>query len=98
MIIESFQIELKDRMNGSLYWDEFRSRKKCILGSFSSIKELSEVGWSIYGISLYLSSESDGCSEENAGFMFVMLMFLIMAALKVILLVVIVVVIISVCF
>lgn len=82
LIVETTFIELKDRMNNSIYWDENRGHKKCILYSLSATKELSELAWQIYGFTLYFSSQSDGCSEENGGYMFVMLMFLIMAILK----------------
>ena len=81
---------MKDRMNGSLYWDENRGRKKIILRTASAIKECSEISWQIWGFTLYFSSRSDGCSEENGGFMFVMLMFLILAMLKLLLLLVII--------
>ena len=48
----------------------------------SVVKETSELAWQVYGVTLYFSKASDGCSEENAGFMIVMVLFLVLAAIK----------------
>lgn len=50
----------------------------------SAVKETSELSWQVYGVTLYFSKESDGCSDENAGFMIVMALFLVLAAIKLI--------------
>ena len=87
LTIESGLMELRERMQASLYWSstENRLKRKCSMGLLVSIKELSEISWQIYGATLYFSSDSDGCSEENQAFMIVFVLFLIMAALKVVL-------------
>eukprot|EP00353_Schmidingerella_taraikaensis_P006336 CAMPEP_0185578462 /NCGR_PEP_ID=MMETSP0434-20130131/12949_1 /TAXON_ID=626734 ORGANISM="Favella taraikaensis, Strain Fe Narragansett Bay" /NCGR_SAMPLE_ID=MMETSP0434 /ASSEMBLY_ACC=CAM_ASM_000379 /LENGTH=254 /DNA_ID=CAMNT_0028196275 /DNA_START=422 /DNA_END=1183 /DNA_ORIENTATION=- len=87
MTLESASMELKERMQQSLYWSATSNRRcrKWITGVCGATKELSEIAWQVYGAKLYFSDESDGCSEENQGFMFVLVMFLCIAALKVIL-------------
>jgi hypothetical protein len=62
-MLEGFTVEMRERMNTSIYWSENRSRKKCIVGTICAIKELFEVSWQIYGIILYFSKEADGCSD-----------------------------------
>ena len=82
--IETLNVEMRDRMNSSLYWDTRRGAKKWILTVIGVTKELSELAWMIWGATMYFSSESDGCADENWGFMFLMLFFLIYAALKIV--------------
>ena len=84
--------EMRERMNNSSYWVARRRRKKWVQGLTVGLKEVGEYTWLIYGATLYFSDRSDGCSDENAGFMIVMVMFLVMAALKVILLLVVAVI------
>ena len=89
LTLESFSMEMKERMQQSLYWSshQYRLRRKLIIGFVGAAKEISEISWQVYGMTLYFSPDSDGCSENNGGFMFVFVMFLCIAALKAILIV-----------
>merc|ERR1712060_469363 len=84
-------------MRNNLWWSQgHRGLRKCLETFILTVKELAEGSWLIYGMTLYFSSESDGCSDENQGFMIVMLLFLIIGALKLILIVVVICILISI--
>lgn len=83
IIFETLNYEMRDRMNNSVYWDSHRGLKKCILGISGLTCSLGDMAWMIWGMTMYFSKDSDGCSEENWGFMFLMVMFLIYASLKI---------------
>lgn len=72
-------------MHNSVYWAEYRARKRWLLVGVIGSKELGEYSWQIYGLTLYFSDASDGCSDENYGFMFVFVMFLVLAIIKIVL-------------
>ena len=85
MILESYTVEMRERMGHSVYWNENRTRKKWVIGIIVFIKEVCEVSWQIYGLTLYLSKESDGCSEENQGLVIILVLFLVLGAFKLLL-------------
>ena len=84
VIVETFLAEMRDRMNSNLYWDTRRRLKKWIVGLSGIAKEVGDMAWQIWGATMYFSSESDGCSEENWGFMFMMVFFIVYAAIKIV--------------
>lgn len=49
------------------------------------VKEICEALWVFYGITLYYSDAAQGCSDENRGFVIIMVMFLILGVLKLVL-------------
>jgi len=87
LILESGLMELRERMQASLYWSDTENRcaRKCVTTIIVAAKELSEIYWQIYGASLYFSNDSDGCSDENQALMIVFVIFLVVAALKIVL-------------
>ena len=54
------------------------------------VKEICEAIWVVYGITLYYSDASKGCSDENRGFIIIMAMFLLLGVLKLILFIVVI--------
>ena len=90
MIVETLLMEMRERFQSSDYWSEHRNRSKCITYLTVFMKEVAEYSWQIYGAVLYFSKESDGCSDENGGFMFIMVLFLIMSAFKLLLVLVVI--------
>jgi len=62
-MLEGFTVELRERMNASIYWSENRSQKKWIVGTICTVKEVFEVTWQVYGTVLYFSKEAEGCSD-----------------------------------
>ena len=47
LTLESFSMEMKERMQQSLYWSsqQNRLRRKIIIGIVGAAKELSEISW-----------------------------------------------------
>jgi len=78
-------MEYRFRMSNSHYFQHYRQRRKLIQNGMVVVKEICEAFWVFYGITLYYSDESKGCSEENRGFVIIMVMFLILGVLKLVL-------------
>jgi len=62
-MLEGFTVEMRERMNASIYWSENRSHKKWIVGTICTVKEVFEVSWQVYGTILYFSKDAEGCSD-----------------------------------
>ena len=84
-LLENLGMEARERMRLSIYWSEHRGLRKLVSWAIGGLKECGEMAWMIYGLTLYFSPESDGCSDENVGFMVIMVLFLILAACKILL-------------
>ena len=84
-LLENLGMEARERMRLSIYWSERRGLRKLVTGFIGGLKECGEMAWMIYGLTLYFSPDSDGCSDENRGFMVIMVIFLILAACKILL-------------
>ena len=85
MAVETLLLEMRERLQSSDYWIERRARSTCITCASIFFKEVAEYAWLIYGVVLYFSDESEGCSDEAGGFMLIMLLFLILCALRLLL-------------
>ena len=85
LCVETVTMEYRFRMNNSHYFQHYRQRRKLIQNGMVVVKEICEALWVFYGITLYYSDESKGCSEENRGFVIIMVMFLILGVLKLVL-------------
>ena len=91
-LLENLGMEARERMRLSIYWSERRGLRKFVTGSIGGLKEIGEMAWMIYGLTLYFSPDSDGCSDENVGFMVIMVLFLILAACKILLIIVVIII------
>ena len=74
--------ELRGRLTESQYYDIFRLRRNILRNGLLGLEGISTTAWTIYGLTLYFSSDSDGCSDENAGLVILMVLLLIIGGLR----------------
>jgi len=82
---ESVVLELRKRLQDSMYWQVRTTLRKVISTSISVAKELGDCSWIIYGATLYWSKNADHCSDVSSSMMFCMLMFILLGLLKILL-------------
>ena len=82
--------EMNQRMKNNSYWTIPANRrlKKYLTRIIVSLKEISEIGWATYGVFLYFSPQSDGCSDKNRGFMALMMMLLVLSGIKLVIIII----------
>lgn len=85
LVVEALLVEFKGRMYNSIYYSNHRRQRKIIGNSVTFLKEFCEAAWVIYGITLYYSDDEEGCSDQNRGFIIIMVMFLVLGVLKLVL-------------
>ena len=58
MIVENGTLEMRERLQSSLYWRVHRTQRKLLVAAVVGFKEVSEFAWQIYGCCLYFSKDA----------------------------------------
>lgn len=61
LMFETWQIEMRQRMSDSHYWNARRKVRKIIVNGGIILKETFDLAWIIYGSTLYWSDAAKGC-------------------------------------
>ena len=85
LMFETWQIEMRQRMNDSHYWNSQRKLKKIVTYSGFIVKETFDLSWIVYGSTLYWSDAAKECDKSGNGFMTVMFLFIIIGMVKILL-------------
>lgn len=82
LMFETWLMEMRERMADSNYWHTRRTLRKWLTNGTIIAKELFDLGWIIYGSTLYWSKDADSCTNESNGFITIMFLFILMGFFK----------------
>ena len=86
LMFETWQMEMRQRLGDSHYWNARRKVRKVIVNGGIIVKETFDLIWIIYGSTLYWSDAAKNCNGANgSGFMTIMFLFIVIGLLKIVL-------------
>ena len=81
-VMEILFEELRGRINESQYYDHFRQRRSIFKNSLIGLEGIIVPAFTIYGIVLFFSDKSQGCSDKNRSFVILMAILIVIGVLK----------------